>query len=278
MIAVLTDFGTQDAYVGVIKGVILSLNPDTPIVDLTHAIPRHAVRDGALLLVQSVPYFPAGTVFLAVVDPGVGSERRPIAAEAGGYQFVGPDNGLLSFTLHDLGGGRAVELTETAFRLSNVSHAFHGRDIFAPAAAWLSLGTPLEAMGNPVDDWVELPPPLCRREGNIVQGEIVYVDGFGNLETSIGRLHWLDDATLTLSSEPPERDGLTLVAGNVRVRLPKSSVPPLVGLNHTYSKVAEGTLLAMVSSARYLEISVNRGSAAAFTAAKTGDPVELILE
>lgn len=165
MIAVLTDFGTLDPYVGIMKGVMLGINPVAQIVDLTHAVVRHNVREGAFLLANSVRYFPRGTVFLAVVDPGVGGARRPLAADAGGYQFVGPDNGLLSYALDDLGGGRAVALTESAFRLPQVSYTFHGRDVFAPAAAYLSMGTPLDALGTPVTDAVKLPAPKAGARG-----------------------------------------------------------------------------------------------------------------
>ena len=278
MIAILTDFGTLDPYVGIMKGVILGINPHAQIVDLTHAVQPHAVRQGAFLLANSALYFPPGTVFLAVVDPGVGGARRPIAAEAGGYRFVGPDNGLLSYAIRELGGGRAVLLTEPSFRLPRVSYSFHGRDIFAPAAAYLTLHTPLEAFGSPVEDMAQLPTPLRARVGPIARGEIMHIDSFGNLESSLGPLYWRDSDTLELPADLTIGTSPLVPASSVRVSLPAATAPPLRGVHHAYSEVEEGEMLAMISSAGYLEISRNRGSAAALTGAQIGDPVELILE
>lgn len=277
MIAILTDFGTLDPYVGIMKGVILSINPATPIVDLTHAVERHAVKQGAYLLASAAPFFPAGTVFLAVVDPGVGGSRRPVAAEAGEYFFVGPDNGLFTWALQALGGGRAVELTEAAFRLPAVSNTFHGRDIFAPAAAYLTLGTPLEAFGNPATDMLELPPPMLVREGPVLHGEILHVDGFGNIETSIGPLRWVGPAMLELPPPQPGVPGAAVPVDTLQARLPNAQVQPLAGLRHSYGDVPEGALFALVSSGGSLEISCNRASAGALTGARPGSPVELIL-
>lgn len=278
MIAILTDFGTHDPYVGIMKGVILGINHHVQIVDLTHAVQPQAVRQGAFLLANSALYFPVGTVFLAVVDPGVGGGRRPVAVEAGGYRFVGPDNGLLSYAVRELGGGRAVALTEPDFRLPSVSYSFHGRDIFAPAAAYLSLGTPLEAFGAPVDDLVRLPPPLRARVGPIARGEIVHIDSFGNLESSLGPLYWRGNNTIELPAELAMGGASTVEASSVRVSLPSASMAPLGAVRHTYSDVDVGDLLAMISSAGYLEISRNHGSAQSATGAQIGDPVELILE
>lgn len=278
MIAILTDFGTLDPYVGIMKGVILGINPNTPIVDLTHAVERQDVRQGAILLADSVPYFPSRTVFLGVVDPGVGGARRPIAAEAGSYFFVGPDNGLFSYALRRLGDGRAVELTEPSFRLPQVSYSFHGRDIFAPAAAYLSLGTPLEAFGHPIEDVVELAQPVFTRDDMVLRGEITYVDTFGNIETSIGRLRWVGPALIELPPYPSGAQSVSVDAQVLAARLPKSAQQPLPGLHHTYGDVKEGELFALISSGGYLEISCNRASAAERTGARVGDPVELILE
>lgn len=278
MIAILTDFGTLDPYVGIMKGVILGINPNTPIVDLTHAVERQDVRQGAILLSDSVPYFPSRTVFLGVVDPGVGGARRPIAAEAGGNFFVGPDNGLFSYALRGLGGSRVVELTEPSFRLPQVSYSFHGRDIFAPAAAYLSLGTPLEAFGNPIEDMVELPPPVFTRVGMVLRGEITHIDTFGNIETSIGRLRWVGPALIELPPDPPGAQTVSVGTPALAARLPKSAQQPLPGLRHSYGDVMQGQLFALISSSGYLEISCNRASAAERTGARIGDPVELILE
>ncbi|MBL8146760.1 MAG: SAM-dependent chlorinase/fluorinase [Anaerolineae bacterium] len=278
MITILTDFGMLDPYVGIMKGVILGINPATPIVDLTHAVGRQAIKQGAWLLAGAVNYFPPQTVFLGVVDPGVGSARRAIAAEAGGYFFVGPDNGLFTYALQSLGGGRVVELSEPSFRLPQVSYSFHGRDIFAPAAAYLSLGTPLEAFGEAVEDSVGLPPPILNREGNVLRGEIVHLDGFGNIESSIGRVRWQSAEMLELPPEGPDMPGPVVSARGVSVRLPKATQQPLQGLWHSYGEVGEGALFALIGSRETIEIGRNRASAAALTGAQLGDPVELILE
>lgn len=278
MIAILTDFGTRDPYVGVMKGVIHGINPAAALVDLTHAVTRQAIREGAFLLANSAPYFPAGTVFLAVVDPGVGSARRPIAAEADGHWFVGPDNGLLASVLEAGGGWRAVELTAKAYRLPRVSHSFHGRDIFAPAAAHLSLGVPLEDLGPAVSDLVRLPPPKRERSGSILCGEVMHIDGFGNIETSLGPLIWQDRDTVALAPGRADGEAVTLRASALRVALPAREHPPLNGLRHAYSEANAGALLAMISSAGYLEISSNGASAAERIGARLGDAVELILE
>ncbi len=278
MIAILTDFGTRDPYVGIMKGVILSIHPSVALVDLTHAVTRQAVREGAFLLANSTPYFPAGTVFLAVVDPGVGSARRPIAVEADGRWFIAPDNGLLSNVLKAAERWRAVELTEAAYRLPRVSHSFHGRDIFAPAAAHLSLGVPLEALGPAVEDVIRLQPPKRERAGHVLRGEVMHIDGFGNIETSLGPLVWRDRDTLELPADRPVGEATILRANALRIALPARSLPPLVGLRRAYSEAGPGALLAMVSSSGYLEISGNGASAADRIGVRLGDAVELTLE
>src|SRR5664279_4495717 len=156
LIVLLTDFGTTDSYVGVMKGVMLGIAPDAQFVDLTHAIEPQNIRQAAFTLLNSYRFFPAGTIFLVVVDPGVGSERKPIAVCAGGsfaegYTFVAPDNGVLSYVLHELGDAQAVELDNPAYHLAGISYTFHGRDIFAPAVAHLAAGIALDQLGSPLD-------------------------------------------------------------------------------------------------------------------------------
>ena len=204
LVALLTDFGLRDSYVGVMKGVMLSRKPDLRLVDLTHDVPAQDVRRGAFVLRSSVGYFPAGTVFLGVVDPGVGTARRAVAVEAAGYRFVGPDNGLFAWALRELAErnsvsltieadrlaighpGRAVELTEARFWRRPVSPTFHGRDVFAPVAAELAAGAPLERVGRPIDGLVDLPwPAVVRGADGCVRGEVVSVDVYGNLITNL---------------------------------------------------------------------------------------------
>ncbi len=166
VIALLSDFGTRDHYAGTMKGVMLGICPDVTLVDITHDIPPHDVTEGALQLAATCRYFPAGTIFLAVVDPGVGVPRRGLAAEAGDYRFVAPDNGVLTVVLRDLPPKRIVELTERRYARPTVSRTFEGRDRFAPAAAWLAKGTQLTALGRPVTDYqrLDIPSPEVTEE------------------------------------------------------------------------------------------------------------------
>ena len=175
LITLLTDFGSRDSYVGVLKGVIAGICPKAAVVDLTHAVPPQDIRAGAFQLLVACPYFPAGSVHLAVVDPGVGTDRPLIAVEAGGHSFVGPDNGLLRWIVERLAGDswRAVELTEPRYWLapaSEVSHTFHGRDVMAPMAAHLAAGVALERLGSPVSALGGPPLPRPTREGGPTAG------------------------------------------------------------------------------------------------------------
>src|SRR5437867_6090473 len=187
VIALLTDFGTRDHYAGTMKGVALGICPDATLVDITHELPAHDVVGGALELAAAYRYFPAGTIFLVVVDPGVGSTRRGIAAEAGEYKFVAPDNGVLTVVLDEHPAKRVVELTERRYARPTVSRTFEGRDRFAPAAAWLAKGIELSALGRPAGSVhrIELPRPQVD-EGRVI-GEVLRVDRFGNLITNIDR-------------------------------------------------------------------------------------------
>ncbi|HRL11661.1 MAG TPA: SAM-dependent chlorinase/fluorinase [Aggregatilineales bacterium] len=271
-IALLTDFGLTDAYVGVMKGVMLGLHPRAALVDITHGVQPQNVRQAALTLMTAYRYFPAGTVFLVVVDPGVGSTRRPVAVQAGDYGFVAPDNGVLSYTLAQLEAVRAVELETPA----GVSSTFHGRDIFAPAAARLARGDALGALGSPVGDLVQLPAPRLSVAPGTIRGEVVHIDHFGNVVTSIGRLERSTPQTLTLrpafggNVTPLTVDVVSaqISAGGVQVR----------GIHATYSEVEPGTLLALVGSSGLLELGVNQGNAAARLGVRIGDTVEVTVD
>jgi hypothetical protein len=241
VVTLLTDFGHDDAYVGTVKGVLLSINPAARLVDLTHAVPPQDVRRGALLLEGAWRFFPRGTVHLAVVDPGVGGTRRAIAVRAGGQYFVGPDNGLLSFCF-DVPGARGVVLTEPRYRRRPVSRTFHGRDVFAPAAAHLSRGVRLSALGPVLRRPVRLPPPRLGGSGGRLEGEVLLVDRFGNLLTSLpGR-----------ALGGPRARGVLRVGG-ARVR----------GLAGTYADRPRQALGAVVDSSGRVEVFVRQGSAAA---------------
>src|ERR1700716_413519 len=175
VIALLTDFGTRDHYAGTMKGVALGICPDATLVDISHELPAHDVLAGALELAPAYRYFPAGTIFLVVVDPGVGSTRRGIAAEAGDQKFVAPDNGVLTAVLDEHPPKRVVELTERKYARPTVSRTFEGRDRFAPAAAWLAKGIELTGMGRPAGDIARLDLPQPRVEGDEIEGQVLRV-------------------------------------------------------------------------------------------------------
>lgn len=249
VVTLTTDFGLRDPYVAEMKGVILGLTGSVHLIDVTHDVPRHDITEGALALEAVAPFFPAGTIHLAVVDPGVGTARRGIAIAAGGQVFVGPDNGLFTPFLAD--DWRAFELASPDHRLTTVSRTFHGRDVFAPAAAHIARGLALERLGPPVTDPVRLAWPRARKLAGTVAGTVVHVDRFGNLVTSIPA-----DAVEAL---PP--GAMIRVAGRV---------VPLVG---TYADLAPGRAGALVGSRNRLEIAVREGSAAARLGARRGTPV-----
>ena len=242
-IAFLTDFGNRDHYAGAMKGVVLGLCPDATLVDITHEIPAHDVLAGAMELAASYKYFPAGTIFVAVVDPGVGSTRRGMAAEAGGFRFVGPDNGVLSLALRESPPRKAVELTERRYARPTVSRTFEGRDRFAPAAGWLGKGIDLSALGRSLPDWHRLDLPVPVVSGSTLSGEVLRVDRFGNLITNIDRGTFDRFAA----------------GGSIDVVADVHPVPTVVA---TYAEAAGGALCALVGSGDHLEIALNGGSAA----------------
>jgi len=185
-IALLTDFGTGDGFVGAMKGVILSINPGVQIVDISHEVEPFDILEGALLLKAHYKYFPTGTIFVAVVDPGVGSERKPVALRVGDYFFVGPDNGIFDLVVKELKGPpSAVVLENEKYQLPRVNNTFHGRDIFAPAAAYLSKGVPLKEFGREIDYEPKLNFPEAEGEGKKLRGEIIHFDRFGNAITNV---------------------------------------------------------------------------------------------
>ncbi|MGD8239878.1 MAG: SAM-dependent chlorinase/fluorinase, partial [Armatimonadota bacterium] len=242
IVALLTDFGAADPYVGAMKGVILGVCPAARIVDVCHGVPAQDVLAGALMLQASYQYFPAGTVFVAVVDPGVGSARRAVAAEADGRFFVCPDNGLLSGVAMRTPIARAVELTNSQFFLPRVSQTFHGRDVFAPVAAHLAAGIPLGAFGLPVEDLVTIPITEAERTPGGWDVQVLYIDRFGNAVTDLR-----------------EEDVAGIAPGSIRFRIGKRTIE---GLSQSYADVREGEPLAVVGSWGYVEISICNGSAA----------------
>jgi S-adenosylmethionine hydrolase len=242
-IALLTDFGHADHYAGTLKGVLLTLCPDATLVDITHEIPPHDVMGAALERAACYRYFPAGTIFLVVVDPGVGSARRGLVAEAGDYRFVAPDNGVLSLVFHESKPRKVVDLTERRYARPTVSKTFEGRDRFAPAAGWLAKGIDLTAMGRPVSQWHVLDMPQPEAGSHRLSGQVLRVDRFGNLVTNIDRKRF--------ESFRQEAD--------IQIAVEGQTVDHLVA---TYAEAAEGALCALFGSTDHLEIALNGGSAA----------------
>lgn len=273
-IALLTDFGLDDIYVGVMKGVMCGLCPRARFIDITHSIAPQNVQQAAIALHDAHTYFPPGTVFLVIVDPGVGSDRRALVAQAGGYSFVAPDNGVLSYTLARLPEVRCVELTTSSHSsVPYISRTFHGRDVFAPAAAQLAAGASLASLGAPLTDIVVLPPPLLTLSAGVVTGEVTHVDGFGNIITSIGHLKWQPAGdNLLLSPRFGTSSPVTIQAQRAVVKVGDQVI---VGIQATYSAVRPGDIMALVSSAGWLELAVNQGSAAARLNIARGDQVRL---
>jgi S-adenosylmethionine hydrolase len=242
IITLTTDFGQRDPYVGMMKGVILSINPLARIVDITHDIEAGSIREGSTIIKEAYRYFPSGTVHVGVVDPGVGSTRRPIAVAADGHFFVGPDNGLFWPAIAARPRTEVIHLTEKRYWMATVSSTFHGRDIFAPVAAHLSQGTDPFQMGKTITNPVTLSQPFIMRERDLVVGEVIRVDHFGNLITNIS-----GDILAEFSSSP----GLRVTIGRLELN----------GTHTAYHEVPEGEALALIGSSNSLEIAVNSGSA-----------------
>ena len=256
VVALLTDFGRRDFYVGAMKGVILGVCPEAILVDISHDVPAHDVLGGALELGAAYPYFPGGTIFLVVVDPGVGSTRRAIAATAGGYRLVGPDNGVFSVVLDEVPLEEVVELTNPRYRRRPVSRTFEGRDRFAPVAGWLAAGVPLADLGRPAGPIQRIDMPRVQTVGEALEGQVLWVDRFGNLITNVDRTTWDRFAASR---------ALTVSVGG------RPSVPVV----STYSDVPPGELCALFGSTDRLEVAANGSSAAVALSLSRGAAVRV---
>ncbi|MBN1201472.1 MAG: SAM-dependent chlorinase/fluorinase [Anaerolineae bacterium] len=276
LIALLTDFGLSDAYVGTMKGVILSICPAAHLIDLTHTIPPQNVRQAAYVLLTTFRYFPASTVFLVVVDPGVGTSRQPIAVETDHGIYVAPDNGVLSYVLPHVAVRRSVVLQHPAYRLPDVSSTFHGRDIFSPAAAHLANGVPVAELGSILPDLQRLPDPVLAVKGGEVHGEVLHIDHFGNIVSSIGRLTWTGPGMLRLEPRFGSDRAVVLDLDVTACRV-TIGAQTLDGVQATYGDVPPRALTALVGSSGQLEIGKNQGSAAQALGASAGDAVALIM-
>jgi S-adenosylmethionine hydrolase len=255
VIALLTDFGTRDHYAGTMKGVALGICPDTTLVDISHDLPAHDVLAGALELAAAYRYFPSGTIFLVVVDPGVGSTRRGIAADTGDYKFVAPDNGVLTIVLDEHPPKRVVELTERKYARPTVSRTFEGRDRFAPAAAWLAKGIDIAALGRSAGTIHRLEVPQPQVAADRIDGQVLRVDRFGNLITNIDRKAFDK-----------------LAGGDLDIHVGPHQVPRVVS---TYADASPGEICALFGSTEHLEIAANGASAAADLALGRGAAVHV---
>lgn len=254
IVTFITDFGTKDPYAGIMKGIVLAANPNARIVDITNDIPAHDIVNGAFTLLRSYAFFPEGTIHVAVVDPGVGGSRKNIAVRTSRYFFIGPDNGILSLGFDTEKECEIREIVNPPFVLDKISDTFHGRDVFAPCAGWLSGGAPFETVGPDIMRCMRLEYPQVRREGNVLKGEVLSVDSFGNLITNITKK--------TLES----------FAGAARVEV-FFSAERFTSISQRYSDVARGESLVLFGSCGFLEISMNEGSAVKYFMTAAGSPV-----
>jgi S-adenosylmethionine hydrolase len=267
IITLTTDFGLKDPWAGIMKGVILSINQGARVVDITHLVAPQNILEGAFVLSQSCPRFPAGTIHLAVVDPGVGGKREPILIETEGFFLIGPDNGLFSLALEKEKAKRVIRLTRREYFLKDISSTFHGRDIFAPVAAHLSLGVDPASFGEPLETapcTLEVPRPW--KGDGTVAGEVIYVDTFGNLITNISS----HDVEPLKETRPPGLHIIEVIIKGVRIE----------GISETYTTGAEkqgppGPPIAVIGSSNLLEIACFRAKASELLGAGVGERVDI---
>jgi S-adenosylmethionine hydrolase len=260
-ITLTTDFGTNDHFVGAMKGVILDIVPEAAIVDISHAVQPFDVLDGALTISQAYAYFPAGTVHLVVVDPGVGTARRPIIASTDKYYFVAPDNGVLSLIYAQEERAHVRHITSDHYFLQPVSNTFHARDIFAPVAAYLAKQVDSHKFGDEIEDYARFAAPKPKVAGeNRMRAVVLKVDRFGNLITNITP----KDAPMLFGADPAP---FKLVVGNKEITV----------IRTIYAEGTPGEVFAIMGSMGFLEIAANRGNAAQITGAGKGNEVSIIL-
>ena len=259
IITLTTDYGTNDHLVGVMKGIILSINPDVTIVDITHGVLAHDILDGALAIGQAYSYFPAKTIHVVVVDPGVGTQRRPILVAGDKHYFIAPDNGVLSSVYDQSQALHVWHIISSHYFRQPVSNTFHGRDIFAPVAAWLSKSWQTSAFGEPITDFARFTIPKPKVNGTSVKGVVLRVDNFGNLLTN-----------LTPTEVP------ALVAADAKFTI-RAGNGQLTKIAPTFAQGPAGEAFGVIGSSGYLEICVNKGSASRTLAAARGAEVTVEL-
>ncbi|MBI3327018.1 MAG: SAM-dependent chlorinase/fluorinase [Nitrospinae bacterium] len=260
IVALLTDFGYRDPWVGMMKGVMLGINPTLQLIDITHEITPQRVCEAAIVLSVAYPYFPSGTIYLVVVDPGVGGARRALVAETANHIFIAPDNGVVGPVLEGTGVRRVIQLTNDAYFRPQISRTFHGRDVFAPVAAWLSRGVDVGAMGQAIDDYarLELPQPRALANGTL-EGELMYQDRFGNFITS------LSEAWVAQQWGPAPWAAVAAQIENYVIH----------GLDSYYAQRPPAELGMIFNSWGFLEIFVNQGHAGQLTGVSEGTPIRV---
>jgi S-adenosylmethionine hydrolase len=259
VITLLTDFGTRDHFVASMKGVILNINPHAHIVDLSHEVAPHDIAGAAYLLKSCYRYFPDGTVHVAVVDPGVGSSRRPLLISTSRFFFIGPDNGLFTYVCEEESGVEARHIQNRQYRLDSEGSTFDGRDLFSPAAAWLTKGQAIGSFGALVKSYERLPITSPGWENHVMAGQIVHVDRFGNLISNLTQFQLTEVRSVTKRSAPYVR-----LAGHT-----------IEGLVNSYSAGAPGIPQALINSNGQLEVFVREGNAAEVLAVTRGARIEL---
>lgn len=261
VITLLTDFGYESYFVPSMKGVILSLNPNATIIDITHAIPPYNIIKAAFTLWASYKYFPRGTIHVVVVDPGVGTTRRAITIKTRNYYFIGPDNGVLMMAAEDDGIEEIRTIEEKAFMRPAISSTFHGRDIFAPTAAYLSLGLDPSQLGPRITDPIRLPTQTNTITKGHAKTHIIYIDHFGNTYTNIKTN---DLQTLNLN-----------YGDTISINIPKKNIEIKAKFLRSYGYANEGETLTLINSEGFLELSINKGNFASKYGVEEGDEVEL---
>ena len=276
IITLTTDFGTSDVYVGVMKGVILNINPNVQIVDITHAVSPQNIHEAAFTINSAYRFFPKGTIHVIVVDPGVGSDRQAMVCQTDDGFFVCPNNGVLSYLLQHLESeeadtAEAVVIENPTYILPRVCNTFHGRDIFAPIAAHLSLGVSLADIGAPIRNLIRFPFPAIHSTHDTLTGQIINVDSFGNLITNITEKVLADFLLPSESNEGTVRElDKHSVFSQFEIKAGRTS---LKKLNGTYAESEAGKPLAIIGSFGLLEIAINLGNAEAHLGLKSGDKV-----
>lgn len=263
IITLTTDFGYRDPLSGIMKGIILGINPEVTIVDISHGVEKYNIKEAALTIGMSYRNFPAGTVHVVVTDPGVGSSRRPILVATEDYYFIGPDNGVFSVVYDEAERREVIHLTAEHYFLPDRSMTFHGRDIFAPVAAWLSKGVTITNLGDPVSDYstIHIPKPAMPTK-NTIEGEIIYIDHFGN---AISNIKYSD--LISLMGEGGDKKGLKVLMKGRQIEI-----------KDYYAQAEDRDIYAILNSMNYLELFVYRGDASKEFNIKVGDSIGVIIK